>query len=72
MRTLYKVEHVPSPGLLQPIPIPENAWQEISMDFVEGLPKSKGKDSMLVVVDRLAKYCHLIALTHPYSAQEVA
>lgn len=67
-----KTEHVPSPGLLQPIPIPENAWEVISMDFIEGLPKSKGKDSILVVVDKLTKYCHLIPLTHPYSALTVA
>lgn len=67
-----KVEHIPSPGLLQPIQIPDNAWQEISMDFVDGLPKSKGKDSILVVVDRLTKYCHLIPLSHPYSALKVA
>lgn len=60
-----KTEHVPSPGLLQPIPIPDNAWEVISMDFIDGLPKSKGKDSILVIVDKLTKYCHLISLSHP-------
>lgn len=67
-----KSEHVPSPGLLQPISIPEKAWEVISMDFIEGLPKSVGKDSILVVVDKLTKYCHLIPLTHPFSAHKVA
>jgi len=42
------------------------------MDFIEGLPKSLGKSSILVVVDRLTKFAHFIPLTHPYSAKSVA
>ena len=39
-----KSEHVPYPGLLQPIPIPKRAWLHITMDFIEKLPKSQGYD----------------------------
>jgi hypothetical protein len=64
-----KHENCKYPGLLDPLPIPDMAWTHISMDFIEGLPKSNGKDVILVVVDRLTKYAHFIALSHPYTVQ---
>jgi hypothetical protein len=67
-----KHEHVKSPGLLQPLPIPQNSWYDLSMDFIESLPKSNGFSVILVVVDRLTKYAHFVPVKHPYTAQHIA
>ncbi|KAF1321051.1 Retroelement pol polyprotein, partial [Globisporangium splendens] len=42
-------------GRLMPIPIPEQCWQVVSMDFITGLPLSEGYDAILTVVDKLSK-----------------
>lgn len=59
-----KNETVAPPGLLNPLPIPQHVFSDISTDFIGGLPKSKGKDTIFVVVDHLA-------LSHPYAAADV-
>lgn len=66
-----KGENVHIPGLLEPLEIPDMAWSHITMDFIEGLPMSRGKDVIFVVVDRLTKYAHFLALSHPYVVEQV-
>lgn len=68
---LVKVEHISPAGLLQPLPIPGIPWSSISLDFIEALPKSNGKEVILVVVDRLTKYAHFMAIAHPYSVDQI-
>ena len=50
-------------GLLQPLPVPERPWVDLTIDFVVGLPKSQGYDAVLMVVDRLSKEKHYIPCT---------
>ncbi|MCI34758.1 hypothetical protein A2U01_0055979, partial [Trifolium medium] len=59
-------------GLLQPLTIPDRVWENVSIDFITDLPKSRGFEAILVVVERLSKYCHCIPLKHPYTARTVA
>ena len=67
-----KVETIKTPGLLQPLSIPSQHWEEVSMDLITGLPKSEGKSVIMVVVDRLTKYAHFCALSHPFKASTVS
>ncbi|XP_070007668.1 uncharacterized protein [Nicotiana sylvestris] len=66
-----KYDIVVSPDFLQPLPIHALPWTDITMDFIEDLPKSKGKFDIWVIIDRLTKHSHFIVLSHPYTAQSL-
>uniref|UniRef100_A0A8C6K7U4 Gypsy retrotransposon integrase-like protein 1 n=1 Tax=Nothobranchius furzeri TaxID=105023 RepID=A0A8C6K7U4_NOTFU len=67
-----KNSHRPPAGLLQPLPVPARPWSHIALDFVTGLPISKGKSVVLTIVDRFSKACHLVPLSKLPSAATTA
>ena len=61
-----------TPGLLQPLPVPDRPWQHISMDF-KSFPKDKrGYDTILVVIDRLSKQSFSLPCYKTTTAREMA
>lgn len=54
--------------LLVPLPLLEVIWEDLSMDFIIHLPIVKSKSVVVVVVDRLSKYCHLGSFSSNYTA----
>jgi hypothetical protein len=68
-----KASHLKSAGVLQPLSIPMWKWDDISMDFIVGLPlTARKKDSIWVIVDRLTKTAHFIAVHTTYLVQQYA
>jgi len=65
------VRHAPY-GQLNPLPIPENRWTNITMDFIVDLPVSNNFDSIFVVVDRLTKMAHFIPCCKTDDAPRIA
>lgn len=59
-------------GLLQPLLIPTQIWEDLAMDFIMGLPSSNGFTMILVVIDRLSKYANFAPLRSDYSSLKVA
>jgi hypothetical protein len=42
--------------------VPSQVWADISMDFIEGLPKVAGKSVILIVIDRFSKYAYRLQM----------
>ena len=67
-----KFETIKTSGMLQPLSIPSQHWEKVSIYFITGLHKAEGKNVIMVVVDRFTKYAHFCALYHPFKASTVA
>jgi hypothetical protein len=56
-----KAIYMKTTGPLQSLPIPTWKWEDISMDFIVGLPRTtKGFDFIWVIIDRLTKIAHFL------------
>ena len=68
-----KAEHQVPSGLLNPFPIPQWKWDNITMDFVSGFPLTQRKhDAVSVIVDRLTKSAHFLSVRLDYSMDRLA
>jgi hypothetical protein len=67
-----KNERIKTPGLLKPLPMPTQARETVSLDFIERLPQSDKYNAILVVVDKFTKYGHFLAIKHPFIALQIA
>ena len=68
-----KASHLKTTCQMQSLTIPERKWDDISMDFIVGLPLTPRKhDSIWVIVDRLTKTAHFIVVHTTYTAKKYA
>ena len=68
-----KTEHQHPTGFLQPLPIPSQKWEVISLDFITRLPRNHNQnDSIMVVVDKLSKATHFIPIKTTYKAANIS
>jgi hypothetical protein len=72
MYQVSKIEQVENPRLLQPLRVPNLKFESISMDFIVGLPKKAGFDSIFVAVNQLTKIAHFIPMVSTIIASKVA
>jgi hypothetical protein len=60
-------------GLLQPLPVPTAKFEQITMDLIVELPRTKhNHDAVLTIVDRLSKLVRFVPTTSNVSAKGVA
>jgi hypothetical protein len=68
-----KAEHQRPAVQLQPLKIQKWKWEEIGMDFIVGLPRTRaGYDSIWAIVDHLTKVSHFIPVKRTYSGAKLA
>ena len=68
-----KASHLKVAGTLQPLPIPSWKWEDISMDFIIGLPITSSKyDSIWEIVDRFTKTAHFLPVRSTYKMSDYA
>uniref|UniRef100_A0A3P9JS16 Gypsy retrotransposon integrase-like protein 1 n=1 Tax=Oryzias latipes TaxID=8090 RepID=A0A3P9JS16_ORYLA len=67
-----KVPRRPPAGLLRPLPVPSRPWSHIAVDFITGLPNSRGFSVILTIVDRFSKLAHAVPLQKLPTAKELA
>ena len=68
-----KSSNQPPGGLLQPLAIPQERWEHISMDLITQLPRTKdGLDAIFVCVDRLSKMVHFAAIKTAVTSPQLA
>jgi hypothetical protein len=68
-----KPSHQSKPGLLRPLPIPDRPWQQVSLDLITQLPRSRlGHDAIVVFVDKLTKMVHYVATNTNVTAPQMS
>jgi transposase InsO family protein len=68
-----KASNQKPPGLMQPLPIPARRWEQVTMDLITGLPRTRrGHTAVVVWVDKLTKMAHMAACTDHVTAAQLA